>query len=307
MTDEKFPRPKPLPVPLGETTLNLARVIKEYKLPKSLPGIKVMAVDKGREAYQHSEDACAISSDGNVIALADGVSTSHIPHSWAAVLSLNWIRHPFNPTTEGSKERWLNEARSQWRQYVEQDWIPRANKANANPLPESEVRELLQDRGASATFLGVEILPKHHQIRAVAQGDTCLFLVHNDIDAIEPFPLFDPEQFSDRTYQFRSVPRTGLIERQPDQKNFSYHDGDTLALATDEVAKWIMQRINSDRMGIQRVMSLTPEQFPRFIQEENLNRRMGTDDCSLLVISLGNQAAGKIKPIARPVPVPIKF
>lgn len=255
------------------------------RVPENEVDIRFFSVSKEKD--HSSEDACAISPDKTLLAMADGVSMSSLPAPWARLLVHRWIQEPLLQADADSIQKWLRLPRAVWGKWVKELWTPYVNRNRERkglpPLDEtysdSSITSVLT-QGASSTFLGVNIDSAKRQINAIGWGDTCLFLVRPIFPYIS-FPLTDPSKFNDRPDQITSLDKSVST---PQTRTLQYGWDETLVLATDAVAKWLMPRISE---GI--IVSLynkTADEFSRMVREERGKRALEIDDSTLLIVNL---------------------
>ena len=121
------------------------------------------AVPKDGHAADECEDAFACNNPAGRFAVADGASESIYAGEWARLLCEAFVADASGGDGIGP---WLGAAQKRWRDHVRD-----------GPAP-WHVAEKLED-GAFATFLGL-MVDSAGRWRAVATGDSCLFLVRDD-------------------------------------------------------------------------------------------------------------------------------
>lgn len=278
--------------------------------PGSVPGITVCASSKeGEKSPIGSEDACAFSRDGTRFAISDGVSNSNLPRPFAAMLVQKWVETPiFSPDSKDWQE-WLRKPRTAWEIWVAEEWIKYINALRArngeSPKDKETLESIIKEsigRGASATFLGVQVDRQQQSIRALSFGDSCMFLISPTRKIYESFPLNDTSEFTDFPYQILS--RKDHLVRGYKEIPMSYDSGDTLVLATDAISKWIMKNLVGDfDETLQILERFNSGNFQEFIEQGWRNRQIGVDDATLMLVTLGSGNQKHIPPEVMPPPL----
>lgn len=231
-------------------------------------------------------------------ALADGAGTSFQPARWAEVLVNNYIQRPQDFMAQQDFNSWLKRCSKEWEHRVRTEWLPHVE------LADWEDPDAMIAQGAQSTFIGC-ILREEKEGQTYAHivtiGDANFFLFrpseYNGIKCEEAYPLKQVERssYTDtlastiaeskllRAWQARKIPRPRLVQH-----------GDYIVLATDEMAIWLLKRVNDMENGqirlrseqdLQKVLSMTDEQaFQKFVADERRNGRMELDDTTMLII-----------------------
>jgi hypothetical protein len=229
------------------------------------------------------EDAFACDDASGRFAIADGASESMFAGEWAQALCEEFlIGPPVSPTRErgavgitgGSIELgpWLGRAKRRWRKAI-------------GPQPDDwHVQEKLRD-GAFATFLGLQIESAGGEARwrAVAIGDSCLFLVRGN-SLRKAFPIENAGAFTNRPDLIGS--------RQNNQVHASairgtLAAGDRILLATDALAQWFLTRYEAGQSPWSELGALTDESFAGWVENQRVERRLRNDDVTLLIVEVG--------------------
>jgi hypothetical protein len=224
---------------------------------------RVLAVPKDGHAADECEDAHAWNTPAGRFAVADGASESIFAGEWARMMCEAFVADPAADTFGP----WLGVAQERWEAHV-----------GTQPAP-WHVAEKVED-GAFATFLGVAI--DGGRWRAVAAGDTCLFLVHNDgLRGAFPVPTAAafgtrPELVGSRQKgRVKSVAARGTVL-----------PGDRLLLMTDALAEWFLREHEAGRSPWQELTGLTADGFPEWVAARRADKRLKNDDVTLVVIEV---------------------
>jgi hypothetical protein len=223
----------------------------------------------GNKDYE-CEDAYAWWSHGRdwVVAIADGATESSFARQWAQILVETYVRRP----TEDLSADWLSPLQQSWAQWLENQplhWFAR-RKAQ---------------EGAFATLLGLVLL-RDRQWRAIAVGDSCLFVVRQQ-RMVACFPLASGALLGFRPPLLGSLGQG----KHPREMVCSLHGvgrlGDRFFLVTDALAAWIFNQLElgADPWG-QLNGIRSDRQFYQWVERERSHRRLPNDDTTLICLEL---------------------
>lgn len=220
------------------------------------------------------------------LAVADGASESCFAKSWADLLTSSFVQSDLSlfrlsdfevQTVKQAFEPILASIREEWTRKI--DWAS---------LP--WYIEEKSKRGAFATFLGVEFKrmrrkrKRLYKWRAVAVGDCCMFLL-DDTQLQGSFPLTSSSEFgitpcllsSNSNISSKTLwsIKEGLVKVGKSSR---------LVLATDAVAKWILQMAESGKNTWSNAVS--PETVSRrlFLEELVNKEEIRNDDITILTL-----------------------
>jgi hypothetical protein len=241
------------------------------------------------------EDACIISDDDTRFALSDGASASSLPRPWASLLGQQWINHPFGKAEINALANWLEEPRSLWEQWVREKWFFAVNERNRltgdYPVQPQQVMRIIGE-GAFATLLGVQLDRQSQQWRALAIGDSCLFMVRRSSPPhiIMSFPMEESTDFNNRPPLLSSQRDVDVGSVLPYVRYGQgiYQEGDIMLMATDALSQWLLlQKELGDTAWLQRLLSIRDQaSFARFVDIQRQEGMMEEDDTTLVVIDL---------------------
>ncbi len=298
--------PPPLPA-LSAPANAERRTFKEQRFPiasrESLPPLfqhdilyqppqprnaRFFAVAKERE------DACVISDNETRFALSDGAGGSSLPRPWAALLGQQWKKEPLRGNYAAELSSWLEEPRQNWVQWVERRWYPEVNERNQltgdHPVQPEEVERILE-RGAFATFLGVEVNHQQRTVSALALGDTCLFILRSAAShpSFESMPVRNSQDFNNSPPLLSSRRGDSVNDVLPYVEYYSnqYEKGDLLLMATDALAQWILWQWEQGLTEWHALLRMQDkQQFASFVEKQRREGCMDEDDTTLIVIPL---------------------
>lgn len=232
------------------------------------------ALHKDGNAPDEYEDAVAGDPNAGRFAMADGASESSFASLWAKLLVEGFVA----TTTQVTRE-WLVPLRQRWAEAVDQlelDWFG----------------EEKRDRGAFATFLGLEVNEARSEEgdwRAVAVGDCCLFQVR-DANLMAMFPVESSAEFGNRPALIGSRgggERDGLMRAKHTVGR--WQKGDRVLLMTDALAEWFARWHEQRREPWDRLLDKAAEStvaFRTYIEQLRVEKELKNDDVTLLVIDL---------------------
>jgi serine/threonine protein phosphatase PrpC len=234
------------------------------------------------------EDASAGDAARGRFAVADGVTESSFAGDWAKLLVEHYVEQPVK---HDAWQAWLSGPRQQWKHRI---------GSQALPWYAEEKRE----SGAFATFLGLELKTltlagspptSRRRWSAVAVGDSCVFHVRGG-RLLTSFPITNAEAFGNDPAVLGSVDPTGP-HRDPiaTWTGGDWHEGDTLALATDALAQWLLRRAQLKKPlgpALDRWLdqSSSEDDFASWITELRQSGQLRNDDVTLLMVAFDGPA-----------------
>jgi hypothetical protein len=182
------------------------------------------SVPKAGHQSSENEDAIAADAERMRFALADGATEGWQSGGWARHLAAACVARTPSPADFTD---WLAAARKEWK----------PPPADTKPAWYTEVK---QEEGSFATLLGLEFRRTSDRRglawKAVAVGDSCLFVVRGDRFETS-FPLSAVAEFGQRPALVPSAPRPCP---KPEWLAGRVELGDLFLLATDAVARHLL-------------------------------------------------------------------
>lgn len=240
------------------------------------------SLPKAGNSEEENEDAVFADDARGRYAISDGATEGAYSRAWAHQLVRQYVETPLN-CSDQSAEQSLK------------DWLPVFEVAPVSPEISDHIPWYLEkslERGSYATLLGVAfadtVASKDvYGWVAVAIGDSCLFQVTGD-RVVDSFPLSFEYDFRNSPVLVSTVPsgnedaasaitrRTGVLSK-----------GDSLLLATDALAAWIINQSKGTQDVVQRLLSLVDlNSFVELVKTERETQRLKNDDSSLLIVEL---------------------
>ena len=211
-------------------------------------------------------------------AMSDGASESAFAREWANVLVDAFVSRPPDMCglTEHSMSDWLASAQEEWDAGVPWDRIPWHGEAKARA-------------GAFATLLGLTVAVRSGSSqrlswRAVAVGDSCLFVVRDDRLWLS-FPLEDAAQFDNSPTLVCSNPdNVGDLWENVHRTGGDCVAGDSFILASDALACWFLDRSAEGEKPWETLLSLDASGWGTWVEEQRRAGAMRNDDTTVVII-----------------------
>ena len=234
-------------------------------------------------AHEHPEtyeDASACSAEMRRAAIADGVSQAMFSGIWARLLTEAAVEQPPDVTDAAAFHQWLVEPRAQW-----------AAQVAAKQLNYFQRQKLQAVHGGYSTLQWLEFESsapdsEEYEFHSYAVGDCCLFHVR-DGQVISTFPMERSEEFDRHPMSICSVDRKHdeLVASEFKVFHGLCRAGDLLVLATDAIAKWAMEILETDSsIDWSGFWETSQEEFASQVVELRNEKRMEIDDTSLLLL-----------------------
>ena len=234
---------------------------------------------KKAESSDDCQDAIKVNEDISRYAVADGATRSFFPKWWAELLVEYFCGRPDSFLSEEGWKEQLIPIQEKWYRRVEE----RVKSRNLFYLTNS----LNTREPAVSTFIGLEVDKTTLEWQAVIIGDSCLF--HKSANGFKSYLIEKSEDFTSHPEVFASFPEKNHYS--PTFISGGFQSGDVFILATDALAKWILQHNEVD--NIEAVLNQlkqieTDEQFNRFVdhEREHENIRLVNDDVTLMLITV---------------------
>ena len=251
---------------------NLTAIAK----PKVIPIFEVIqsfSVQKAGNEISECEDIWDYGKSDRLcsIALSDGATESSFSQEWAKELVTAFINH------DQPKSFWLVTAQQNWQQWLENQ--------NLSWFAKRKV-----EQGAFATFLGLEILPDLSW-KAIAVGDSCLFVVRNcelritNYELRKSFPLKQSEEFGNRPQLIGTYSNVAQICFS--EINGVAKIGDRFYLATDAIACWIFKQLEANQDPWVKLDEISSQDmFANWVNELRDRHEIANDDTTLLCLEI---------------------
>lgn len=258
----------------------------------------VRQTHKGGERGQDCQDAWWAGAHPARVAMADGATRAFFAREWAWLVAEHFCRADaglahglLRADTSDAWRAALAPVRAGWREAV------------GRIIQRSHARELLQNRfqrrdPAVATLVGVELDAQGGGWRAVLIGDSCLMRFDRRTGAfLRSDPVDDPARFDNHPEALISEAGSPR-ETAPRVVHGAWGTDQVLVLATDALAKWLLELAPDRRLGA--AMELLDGDEAAFDARVAAARRgeirgappMEDDDVTLLVVACGEPLRG---------------
>ena len=213
-------------------------------------------------------------------AVSDGASESVFAREWANILTNAFVAEPPDicGLAEDSMRGWLASAQEEWRVGVPWDRIPWHGEAKARA-------------GAFATLLGLTVAARPGNSRrlswrAVAVGDSCLFVVRDDRLWLS-FPLEDAAQFDNSPTLVCSNPDdAGELWANARRSDGECVAGDSYILTSDALACWFLGRYAEGEKPWKTLLALDASGWVAWVEEQRSAGLMRNDDTTMVIIGV---------------------
>lgn len=236
-----------------------------------------LSISKNGNTADECEDQFAISSNKEIIALSDGAADAAYSRDWSEMLVTAYSNQINDQMASTQVTRWIDSAFECWRDFE--------SRIQSDRVPWFTLEKL--KHGSAATFLGISfnVLRSNgnHLIwEATAYGDTCLFIVQEDLLSVR-FPIETSDKFSNAPPLVRTI-----SPFNPDvlmKRTGSVSCGDRCYLMTDALASWFLKSYElGDNPWSQFSTINDMSTFESFISQERFRSALRNDDVTLLII-----------------------
>ena len=212
-------------------------------------------------------------------AVADGATRSFFPKKWAELLVEYFCESSVPYPTIDNWKAWIKP--------IQEEWLAQISaRVKKRPLFYL-VNSLNSKEAATSTFIGLEFDRVQGRWKAMIIGDSCLF--HIGACGFRSYMIDKTADFTSRPEVFASYEKDNRWE--PDFVADDANPGDTFVLATDALAKWILEHKEEGRYDetLSKLNQIVnEEQFYEFVDcartDEDI--RLVNDDVSLTIISV---------------------
>ena len=244
--------------------------------PKVIPNFELtqsFSVQKAGNKISECEDIWNYGKSDRLfsIALSDGATESSFSQEWAKELVTAFVNRDLQTLT------WVGKSQQNWQQWLENQ--------NLSWFAKRKVGQ-----GAFATFLGLEIFDDLSW-KAIALGDSCLFVVRNcelritNYELRKSFPLKQSEEFGNRPRLIGTYSNTEQICFS--EINGNAKIGDRFYLATDAIACWILKQLEAIQDPWVKLDEISSQDiFANWVNELRDRHEIANDDTTLLCLEI---------------------
>jgi len=235
---------------------------------------KGFSIHKQGDEPKDNQDAFSISQNKMIFAISDGASLSPKSGLWSRVLTKFFTsnKYDFKTHTVESLSKWLEEPRKEW-----------IDNAQIDKLPIPLKLKLKQLKGSVSTFVGCSIVnnSKKNEINILYIGDSTVFLIKNK-KIKKMFPIDHSSKFSSQTEFLGSSKERGGEEKIK-LETIRLDSKDSIIIATDELAKWIMIQFENKKQDWKKLFSMTENEFPKFVEDLRNSKQVDEDDMTFVI------------------------
>ena len=245
---------------------------------------------KAAETPDDCQDAWAIDTGIARYAVADGATRSLFPKQWAELLVNRFCQKNGMSLEEENWQEWITP--------LQRDWLKQVTAIVQETKRFISIDRLSKSESAAATFIGLEFDKNKMEWRAGIVGDSCLFHIRGTA-LVASYPIKQSEDFDNHPEAFASFEKDNYAK--PQIVKGMAEPGDQFILATDALAKWIIQHEEAGQLeaALNRLTALTDDaEFARFVEEvrETEDIPLVNDDVTLLRISVAKEPGDPLPP-----------
>jgi hypothetical protein len=241
---------------------------------------------KEAESPDDCQDACARNDEERCYAVADGATRSFFSKEWAILLVEHFCETPDLSLVKKDWRDWIGPIQQKWYEQIKE----KVNERNLFYLTNS----FNAQESAVSTFIGIKFNKDNAEWEAMIVGDSCLF--HKSDSGFKSYLIEDSGDFTNHPDAFASFARDNHFE--PSFESRCANPGDTFILATDALAKWILEHKEAGELdaALSTLREVkTDEQFYEFVHKARHSDpiRLVNDDVTLMLISVGGTQGPK--------------
>ena len=245
---------------------------------------------KAAETPDDCQDAWDMNEGIARYAVADGATRSLFPKQWAELLVNRFCEKNGLSLEEGNWQEWITP--------LQQDWLKQVTAIVQETKRFISIDRLSKSESAAATFIGLEFDKDKMEWKAGIVGDSCLFQIRNS-QLMASYPIKQSEDFDNHPEAFASFEKDNYAK--PQIVKGILQPGDQFILATDALAKWIIQHEEAGQLeaALNRLTALTDDaEFARFVEEvrDTEDIPLVNDDVTLLRISVAEEPGDPLPP-----------
>ena len=238
-------------------------------------------IHKEAENPEDCQDACAQNDEKGRYAIADGVTRSFFPKEWATLLVEHFCESINLSSVRTDWKDWIGPIQQKWYEQIKEKVSERNLFYLTNPFNAK--------KSAASTFIGIKFNKDNGEWEAMIVGDSCLF--HKSDFGFESYLIENSAGFTNRPEVFASFDKDNHFE--PKFIGGDTKPGDTFILATDALAKWILEHKETGKLdaALDKLKAVeTEEKFCQFVHEARHDAaiRLVNDDVTFMLISVGD-------------------
>ncbi|MCG9132821.1 protein phosphatase 2C domain-containing protein [Candidatus Poribacteria bacterium] len=258
--------------------------------------VKSFITPKKGETTADCQDARKHNESVGRYAVADGATLSFFPRQWAKLLVKRFC-YPDGLSLSFEEENW-----EAWIEPIQQEWLEWVSQTVQETKAYMLVDRLSKLESALSTFIGIEFNVDKGEWKALIIGDSCLF--HQNDSEFKSYLLDGLSDFQYRPKSFASFEKDNPVGGPPEVKSDKALPGDLFILATDALAKWIVQHKETGKDTLEKALDQlkqieTNDQFNQFVNiaRDQEDIRLVNDDVTLMLISVEESQSPEVEDI----------
>lgn len=230
----------------------------------------IFSVQKSGNKEEENEDAYAIGKNGNLIAISDGASDSFSSRIWAQLLSQEFINKPIDFNNKEVFLAWLESIQQKWLEKIDWEKLPWFMEEKAKG-------------GDFASLLTLTISEDRNRFISYAIGDSCLFILREN--KYLTFPIEKSNEFNNYPYLISSHGKNNdHVFRKIKMLDCEIRENDIIIMATDSMAKWILQEYEAGSDVSTQLTKMDSELFKDFVKGLRRSKELRNDDSTIILI-----------------------
>jgi len=230
----------------------------------------IFSVQKSGNKEEENEDAYAIGKNGNLIAISDGASDSFSSRIWAQLLSKEFIDKPIDFNNKEVFLAWLESIQQKWLEKIDWEKLPWFMKEKAKG-------------GDFASLLTLTISEERNRFISYAIGDSCLFIIREN--KCLTFPIEKSNEFNNFPYLISSHSKNNVhVFGKIKMLDCEIRENDIIIMATDSMAKWILQEYEAGSDVSTQLTKMDSELFKDFVKGLRRSKELRNDDSTIILI-----------------------
>lgn len=240
-------------------------------------------VPHGGEGYNNCQDRFLINKDTCSFGVADGVSQSFSPSTWAEIVCNNFVNNP-EDFISANDSKWKNQDKAcfEFDSKIQQE----QNELSDNQKFLLEVQKEKYEY-AACTFVGLHM--SHNKWKVVCIGDSMLVACNNEkiIETVSTVKNSGFDNFPD--YLSSNGKNNGKIRVE----EYDFNSVTSMFIMTDALAEWLLTGFKEGK--INQLMNIkTHDGFVAFVEEERNSHRLKDDDTTLVKICIEKDSSEQI-------------
>lgn len=257
--------------------------------------IKQLRYWKTEGNAEKCEDACECAPERGLFAIADGVGSSSFANIWARIIATHFVTQPLLSPHPFEVEWWLRPAQDSFKQQA-----PRLEDLPSFAI--EKAREGSHSTLATLRLTGFSDDDHTATAEILVFGDSCVIVANAETRQVSSFAIDSCAGFETNPVCLPTNPTVFYrYFHMAHSKQITLKRGDTVILATDAVAKWILcaglGRQASVWDAFQDVARQTAATWATFIQNCRHRDKLIDDDSTVIILTLTDPDVPAAQPL----------